>query len=388
MGDRREKAGMGAAGSSGASKVGGARGPAGASGALAVRGAGSEVSRAEAVRRIHGVRRARRARGVLVQVVLVAALTAVFCAALSYGDMSVPLGDVIGALSGGGDAGSHFVVVELRLPRVLLGLLVGLAFGLSGALFQALLRNPLASPDVIGISQGASAAAVLASLGFAVSGFALSAAALGGALLSAAVIYAFAWRRNVSGQRFVLVGIGIGAGLSSVTSYLLTNSEVTEAQNALVWLTGSLNGSTLEQVWPLLGALAVLLPLTALAARDLGPLQLGDDTAAGLGTRVGRGRLALLGCAVALAGVATAAAGPVAFVAFVSAPVARRLVPGAGAALVPAALTGALLVTVADFAAQHLLWSSQFPVGVVTSLIGAPYLLWLLARANRTGRAG
>ncbi|MGW6059287.1 FecCD family ABC transporter permease [Streptomyces sp. NPDC055189] len=366
----------------------GAAGPAEVSAAAAGSGAVSTVSRADAVRRVHGVRRARRARTVLVQGLLLAAIAAVFGAALSYGDMSVPLGDVIGALSGGGDAGSHFVVVELRLPRVLLGLLVGVAFGLSGALFQALLRNPLASPDVIGISQGASAAAVLASLGFAVSGIALSAAALGGALLSAAVIYAFAWRRNVSGQRFVLVGIGIGAGLSSVTSYLLTNSEVTEAQNALVWLTGSLNGSTLEQVWPLLGALALLLPLTVLAARDLGPLQLGDDTAAGLGTRVGRSRLALLGCAVALAGVATAAAGPVAFVAFVSAPVARRLVPGAGAALIPAALTGALLVTVADFAAQHLLWSSQFPVGVVTSLIGAPYLLWLLARANRTGRAG
>ncbi|MFJ6698826.1 FecCD family ABC transporter permease [Streptomyces sp. NPDC091272] len=344
--------------------------------------------RAVAVQRLHAVRRRGRARVVLVQLVLLVAVVAVFCAALSFGDMNVPLGDVVKALFGGGDRSAHFIVVELRLPRVVLGLLVGLAFGLAGALFQALLRNPLASPDVIGISQGASAAAVLASLGFAVSGIGLSAAALAGALVSAALIYSVSRRGGVSGQRFVLVGIGIGAGLSSITSYLLTNAQVADAQKALVWLTGSLNGSSLEQVWPLLGALALLLPLTALAARDLGAMQLGDDTAAGLGTHVGRSRLALLGCAVALAGVATAAAGPVAFVAFVSAPVARRLVPGSGAALVPAALTGALLVTAADFAAQHLLWSSQFPVGVVTSLIGAPYLLWLLARANRTGRAG
>lgn len=344
--------------------------------------------RAEAAATLRAIRRARRARGRTVTLALAAALIAVFCAALSVGDLHVPLREVIGALTGTADPGVHFIVVELRLPRVLLGLLVGAAFGLSGALFQALLRNPLASPDVIGISQGASAAAVLASLGFAISGIALSAAALAGALLSAALIHALARRGHVCGARFVLVGVGIGAALSSITSYLLTSSQVTAAQNAFLWLTGSLGGSTLAQLWPLLGALLVLLPLTAVAARDLETLRLGEDTAAGLGTPVARSRLALLGCAVALAGVATAAAGPVAFVAFVSAPIARRLAPASGAALVPAALTGALLVTVADFAAQHLLWSSQFPVGVVTSLIGAPYLLWLLARANRTGRLG
>lgn len=346
------------------------------------------ASRAAAVAGLRTIRRARRARGLTVGLVLAAALLAVSCVALSVGDLDVPLRDVIGALTGAVDPGVHFIVIELRLPRVLLGLLVGAAFGLSGALFQALLRNPLASPDVIGISQGAGAAAVVASLGFAVSGIALSAAALAGALLSAAAIHALARRGHVSGARFVLVGVGIGAALSSITSYLLTRSQVAEAQNALLWLTGSLNGSTLAQVWPLLGVLLVLLPLTAVAARDLEALRLGEDTAAGLGTPVARSRLALLGCAVALAGVATAAAGPVAFVAFVCAPIARRLAPASGAALVPAALTGALLVTVADFAAQHLLWSSQFPVGVVTSLIGAPYLLWLLARANRTGRLG
>lgn len=345
-------------------------------------------SRAGAAATLRTIRRKRRARGRTVTLALTAAIVTVFCAALCTGDLAVPLGEVIGALTGTAGPGAHFIVVELRLPRVLVGLLVGAAFGLSGALFQALLRNPLASPDVIGISQGASAAAVLASLGFALSGIALSAAALAGALLSAALIHALARRGHVSGARFVLVGVGIGAALSSITSYLLTSTQVTAAQNALLWLTGSLNGSTLAQLWPLLGALLVLLPLTAVAARDLETLRLGEDTAAGLGTPVARSRLALLGCAVALAGVATAAAGPVAFVAFVCAPIARRLAPASGAALVPAALTGALLVTVADFAAQHLLWSSQFPVGVVTSLIGAPYLLWLLARANRTGRLG
>ncbi|WP_016907030.1 FecCD family ABC transporter permease [Streptomyces xiaopingdaonensis] len=343
---------------------------------------------AEAVRRVASVRRAGRARWAGVSLALGAAAVVAFCAALAYGDAVVPLADVVGALFGADAGGAYFIVVELRLPRALVGLLVGVAFGLAGAVFQALLRNPLASPDVIGVSQGASAAAVLASLGFAVSGLGLSLAALGGAVVAAGAIYALAWRRGVSGYRFALIGIGLGAGLSSITSYLMTSSRVTEAQEALVWLTGSLNGSSDAQLWPLVAALAVLLPLTAGAARAMGPLQLGDESAAGLGARVERSRLMLLGCAVGLAGVATAASGPLGFVAFVSGPVARRLAPGQGAALVPSALVGGVLVLVADFVAQHLLWSDQFPAGVVTSLIGAPYLLILLARANRTGHGG
>ncbi|OON75656.1 FecCD family ABC transporter permease [Streptomyces tsukubensis] len=343
---------------------------------------------AEAVRQVGGVRRARRGRTAVVCAVLAAAVLAMFCVSLSFGDMVVPLGEVIATLTGGGDAGSGFVILDLRLPRALVGVLVGLAFGLSGATFQSLLRNPLASPDVIGISQGASATAVVASVVFGLSGTGLSAAALAGALVTGAAIYLLGWRKGVAGYRLVLVGVGVGAGLSSVVSYVLTSSQVTEAQNALVWLTGSLNGASTGQVWPLLGALVVLVPLTLLASRGLGALQLGDDTAAGLGTPVERSRVLLIGCAVALAGVATAAAGPVGFVAFVSAPVARRLLPGGGAALLPSALVGALLVLVADFAAQHLLWSSQFPVGIVTSLIGGPYLLWLLSRANRVGKGG
>ncbi|MGW1463728.1 FecCD family ABC transporter permease [Streptomyces sp. NPDC002308] len=349
-----------------------------------------------AVREVVRVRRNGRARYLLVCVVLAVATVAALCGSLAYGDMAVPLSDVFAALTGRADAATWFIVGELRMPRALMAILVGVAFGLSGAVFQSLLRNPLASPDVIGISSGASVAAVLASSLFAVSGVLLSVSALAGALLTAALIYALAWRRGVTGARLVLVGIGIGAGLSSVISYLMTRSEVTEAQSALLWLTGSLNGRSWDLFQPLAWALVVLLPLLFLAARQLPVLQLGNDTAAGLGARTERGRLQLLCCAVALAGVATAAAGPVGFVAFVSAPVARRLAPGRGASLVASGLTGALLVLVADFAAQHVLdlvdlpvgASGQLPVGVVTSVIGAPYLMWLLIRANRSGQGG
>ncbi|GAA4799191.1 FecCD family ABC transporter permease [Streptomyces ziwulingensis] len=343
---------------------------------------------AEAAARIGRLRHRRAARFTGVCTVLALVALAALVLSLTVGDIEVPLTDVLAVLTGRGDAGTWFIVGELRLPRALLALLVGCCFGLSGAVFQALLRNPLASPDVIGVSSGASAGAVLSSMAFGLSGLAMSGAALAGALLAGTAIYLLAWRGGVSGGRFVLIGIGVGTGLISLRSYLMTRAEATEAANAFVWLTGSLNGRSWDQFWPLLGCALVLVPLTLAASRGLGALQLGDDAAGGLGARVEHSRLALLASATALVGVATAAAGPIGFVAFVSPPIARRLVPGQGAALVPSALTGAALVCLADFAAQHLLPHTQLPVGVVTSIVGAPYLLWLLARANRVGRGG
>ncbi|WP_443061608.1 FecCD family ABC transporter permease [Streptomyces sp. NBC_00414] len=338
--------------------------------------------------RLVRVRRRGQARRTLVSGVLLAVVLAALALSLTTGDFVIPLADVLATLAGGGDGGTQFVVLELRLPRALLALLVGICFGLSGAVFQGLLRNPLASPDVIGVSAGASAAAVLASMVLDLSGIALSAVALVGALLTGAAVYLLAWRKGVSGYRLVLVGIGIGTGLSSVVSYVMTRSDVTEAQNAFLWLTGSLNGRSWTHFWPLFGGAVLLLPLALVAARALPALQLGDEAAGGLGARVEHSRLAMLACATALAGLATAAAGPVGFVAFVSPPIARRLLPGQGAALVPAALVGAALVLLSDYAARHLIPGTQLPVGIVTSLVGAPYLLWLLARANRVGRGG
>ncbi|MFE6887886.1 FecCD family ABC transporter permease [Streptomyces sp. NPDC057694] len=341
-----------------------------------------------ATARVAAVRRRGRARLVGVSAALLAATAAAFCFALSYGDYTVPLPDVVRTLLGGGDPGSRFVIVELRLPRALLALLVGCCFGLSGTVFQTLLRNPLASPDVIGVSSGAGAAVVLAGGLTGLSGMPLSFVALAGSLLTGTAIYLLAWRGGVTGYRLVLIGLGIGMGLSSLISYQMTRDEVTEAQNAFLWLSGSLNGRSWPQVWPLLVGAAVLVPLTALAARTLSALQLGDDAAGGLGAHVERDRRALLACAMGLAGFATAAAGPIGFVAFLAPPIARRLVPGQGAALLPSAAVGALLVSVADFAGQHVLDGTQLPAGIVTSVIGAPYLLWLLARANRVGQGG
>ncbi|GFM96761.1 hypothetical protein Sfulv_15720 [Streptomyces fulvorobeus] len=230
---------------------------------------------ADAVRTVQRVRGRGRRRSVLVACALAVCVAAVFALSLSVGDMVMPLSTVVETLSGGGDGGSRFVVLELRLPRALLAILVGAGFGLSGAVFQSLLRNPLASPDVIGISAGASAVAVTAALLFQVSGLALSASALAGSIGAGAAIYLLARRQGVAGQRLVLIGVGLGTGLTSVVWYVMARSGAADAQQAFLWLTGSLNGRSWKQVWPLLAALAVLVPLTVLAARALGPLQLG-----------------------------------------------------------------------------------------------------------------
>jgi iron complex transport system permease protein len=212
-------------------------------------------------------------------------------------------------------------------------------------------------------------------------------AVLGG-LLCAVAIYTLAWKRGVSSYRLVLVGIALGAVAHSITSYLLTQAEIYEAQRAMVWLTGSLNGRGWEHVRPLALAAAVLIPAALWLGRPLGALQLGDDTARGIGAPVERARAGLVVVAVALSGVATAAAGPVVFVAFLCGPIARRLTRGSGLNLVAAALTGAVLLLASDLLGRRMFAPTELPVGIITGVLGGPYLLWLLSRANRVGKGG
>ncbi len=329
-------------------------------------------------------RRARTRRRRVVLGVLAVLLLAAVVATLCVGERTYSPLTVVRVLLGEQVPGASFTIDTLRTPRMLTGLLVGIGFGMGGVVFQTMLRNPLASPDIIGISAGSSAAAVLGITVVGLSGPALSVVAVVAGIAVAAAIYALSWRRGVQGARLILVGIAVGAMLDSVISYAMTRAGVYDANEALRWLTGSLNSAFWPGVGPLALAMAVLVPTTLVLARRLDALQLGDDTASALGVRPDRARLSLLVVAVALVAVATAAAGPVAFVAFLSGPIAHRLVRGTGSLLVPAALVGALLVLLGDFAGQHLL-GSRFPVGVVTGVLGAPYLLWLLARTNRSG---
>ncbi len=336
---------------------------------------------------VRSARHRLRRRTIVVSLALVAFLLVMFGLAMTVGDFPLSVQQVWLSLTGRGTRATDFIVHELRLPRAVMALAVGACFGLSGAIFQSMMRNPLASPDIIGITSGASAAAVIAILMLNLSGFAVSGFAFGGALITAVAIYLLAWKQGVAGYRLVLVGIGIAAMLGAVIDYLMTRAQIWDAQVALLWLTGSLNGASATEMRPLLLLMLVVVPLALWAGGALGGLQLGDDAATSVGVRVERSRLLLILLGVALASIATAAAGPVGFVAFVSGPIARRLTQGTGVALVPAALVGAAVVIAGDLVGQHLL-PVQLPVGILTAAVGAPFLLYLLVRSNRSGQGG
>jgi iron complex transport system permease protein len=247
-----------------------------------------------------------------------------------------------------------------------------------------MLRNPLASPDIIGISSGASAAAAFAIVTLGLGGAQVSIFAIVVGLAVALLIYMLSFKGGVAGTRLILIGIGIAAMLDSITAYILSQAADWDLQAAQRWLTGSLNGANWTQVVPVLVAVVVLSPVLLGQSRNLAVTQLGDDTASALGVRVDRTRLVVIVTAVLLIAFATAAAGPIAFVAFLSGPIAARIVGPGASLLVPAALVGALLVLVADFIGQFAL-GSRLPVGVVTGVLGAPYLIYLIVRSNRSG---
>jgi iron-siderophore transport system permease protein len=328
----------------------------------------------------------RRPIGVALVLALIAAGLLVI--ALGTGDFPIAPVDVINALIGQGDPSTTFIVRDLRLPRALCAALVGVALALSGAIFQSLTRNPLGSPDIVGFEQGASVGALVVLTILAGSGATVSAGALAGGALTAALVYVLAFRRGgTSGYRLILVGIAIGYTMRSLIDYLLARARIEEAEEATRWLLGSLNGRTWEDVVPLLISLAILLTLAVPAGRALRVLELGDDAAHGLGLRVERARLALVGLAVALVSVCVVAVGPISFVALTAPQIARRLARSPGPPLLCSALTGVVIVLAADIAAQHIVPSRALPVGVMTGAFGGVYLAWLLTSEWRRSRA-
>ncbi len=327
------------------------------------------------------VRLARRRparRSALVVGGLSLVLVAAFGARVLLGDFTITVADFVRILRGEQIPGASYILLESKLPRAVLGTIVGLAFGVSGAIFQTTLRNPLASPDVIGVSLGASAAAVFAIVSLDQTGGWVSAAAVVGAVCVAVLVRIVAG--HGSGYRLVLVGVGLAAALSSMVQYLFTRADVYDAQLALRWLTGSVNRAD----WPtirLLGLLMiVMVPLVGWLAGSVRITELGDDAAAGLGVTPRR-TSALLLVAVVLTAVAVAAAGPIAFVSFLAGPIARAL-NGGRTALLASGLVGAIVVVAGDYVGAYLVGDVNVPVGVVTGAFGAPFLLWLLTRGR------
>jgi ABC-type enterobactin transport system permease subunit len=323
-----------------------------------------------------------RPRQLVVPLAAAAVLVLLSGISLGRGDFPIGLGEVLRTLAGLGEKAQEFVVLELRAPRIVVGLLVGLALGVAGALFQTFARNPLASPDVLGITQGASVGAVAAIVLSSGSAVGVPLAALAGALVTGALLFLLTWRAGIDGYRLVLVGIALWSAAAALTDWLLTNAEIYDAAAAYVWITGSLNARTWDHATPLALSVAVLVPLALAASRVLGALQFGDDTARGLGVRLPLAQSAVVLAAVALVATSVAAAGPIAFVALVVPQIAVRLTGGSRPPLLASGLLGAVLVVGADLTTRTLL-PQALPVGILTAVIGAPYLLWLLVRGRR-----
>jgi iron complex transport system permease protein len=328
-------------------------------------------------------------------VLLVGAVLVLALLATALGTRWLPISDVVAGLAGRADRAVNLTVRDFRLPRVLVAILVGMALGAAGALTQSLTRNPLASPDVLGVVNGASAGAVavmLAAGGSTVGAGGASAAlsrvgvpigAVAGALLSAALVLGLTARcfgALPAVHRVVLVGVVCNAVFLGLVQWGLTVGEVDQAAKAAVFLAGSLHGRGWEHVTAVALAVVVLLPLAMLLRRPLEALQLGEDSAAVLGVPVARVRLALFVIAFALAGTAVAAAGAISFVALLAPQVARRFTPGTG--LLTPALIGASLLLAADLLARHVVPGTELPAGAVTALVGAPALLVLLLRTG------
>ncbi|WP_353961384.1 FecCD family ABC transporter permease [Antrihabitans cavernicola] len=330
----------------------------------------------------------RRPAMVAVTLILAGVLAIALCVNIGRGDLPLSITDVTDILFGGGTRAQRFIVLDLRLPRAATGLAVGAALGIAGALSQSILRNPLASPDLLGITSGAGVAAValiVAGTGSATGLFAtigLPMAALGGAVLTAVAIYLLAWRNGVDGYRLVLIGIGVNAMLVAVISWLLVNADIADVATAQKWLNGSLVDGDWTTLWPVAAGLAVAGGVALLSVSTLGVIRLGDDKARSLGVALQSRQGILLLASVILAAVATSAAGPVGFVALAAPQIARRVLRSAGEPIIGSALVGAILVVGSDVIARTLL-PVALPAGIVTSALGGPFLLYLLVRNNR-----
>jgi len=330
-------------------------------------------------------RLSRRRRWLIVTGILTILAFALCSAMLLLGNTIYPVRDVMAVLLGEEVKGATFAIGTIRLPRMLAGLLAGFAFGISGYIFQTMLRNPLANPNVIGITSGSSAAAVFCIIVLQSSKTVTSIVSVIAGLLTSLLIYALSRGASTfSIGRLILVGIGIQAMCTSMITYLMLIGEEHNLPAAVRWLTGSLNGVRMDELPSLTITCLILVPIICLLSKPLMMLELGEQAAASLGVRTDLVRVALIVSAVILAAIATAITGPIASVAFLAGPIAVRLVGVGAANSIPAGLVGAVLVLASDLVGQFA-FTTKFPVGIITGIIGAPYLLFLLVKMNRRG---
>lgn len=318
-----------------------------------------------------------------ITVILLSISFLVFILGLSIGSSFINPVAVVKHLLGFGTGEHDFIINTLRLPRVILSLLVGAALGVSGLILQGIIRNPLASPDVIGITGGAAVGAVIfiATLSGIVSISWLPLAAILGAGIVSITIYLLSWKNGVTPIRLILIGIGIAAVMNALITMMIVLSEIATASKAYIWLTGSIYGANWNDVIGMLPWILIFIPLTLLFSRTVNVKELGDNLALGLGVKVQLNRFLLLFISVALAGSAVAFAGGIGFVGLIAPHIARKLIGRSFAGLVPvSALIGGLIVVIADVVARTAFLPLDIPAGVFTAGIGAPFFIYLLYR--------
>lgn len=337
-------------------------------------------------REIDQGRRSRVIRWMLAASILAGVGLVLSVLVLVVGNTSYSLGTIFKVLSGEEIAGASFSIRTLRLPRMLAAVLAGFAFGISGSVFQTLLRNPLASPNIIGITSGSSAAAVFFILVLRQGGTAASAASVAAGLIVTALIYFLSQGGGFSGGKLILIGIGIQAMLNALISYMLQQAASNDVPSAMRWLSGSLNAVKLSDLVPLGLTMILAVPLILLLGRSLSIMELGEQSALTLGVKTNLTRIVIVIAAVCLLAFATVATGPIAFVSFLAGPIAKRLSGSSIPHTLPAGLVGAILVLAGDLIGQNA-FAIRLPVGVITGIIGAPYLIYLLIRTYKTGEA-
>ncbi|WP_339213670.1 iron chelate uptake ABC transporter family permease subunit [Solibacillus sp. FSL W8-0372] len=329
--------------------------------------------------------RLKRKRRFMMMTSILAIISLVLCGLmLMLGNTIYPVQDVVKVLLGEQVKGASFAVNTIRFPRMVAGLFAGFAFGVGGYIFQTMLRNPLANPNVIGITTGSSAAAVFCIIVLSTSNTVVSIAAVIGGLATAIFIYLLAKGSSFSIGRLILIGIGIQAMLTAFINYLMLIGNTHDIPAAMRWLSGSLNGAKLINLYPLILIVCICTPILMYFAKRLEMLELGEQAATSLGVNTNKTRLILIITSVLMIALATAATGPIAFVSFLAGPIAKKIVGVGFSALIPAGLIGVILVLAADLIGQFA-FETRYPVGVITGILGAPYLIYLLIRINRKG---
>ncbi|CAG9623478.1 FecCD family ABC transporter permease [Sutcliffiella rhizosphaerae] len=329
--------------------------------------------------------RKRRRRWMFITSLLLLLSLILMCAMLLLGNTIYPVSVVVRSLMGEEIAGANFAINTIRLPRMIAGVLAGFAFGVAGYIFQTMLRNPLANPNILGITSGSSVAAVFCITVLHASNTVISIAAVIGGVITVIIMYLLSRGRcSFSIGRIIIIGIGMQAMLDAVILFLMLKSSQQDIPGVLRWLSGSLNGAKMGEILPLLIVVVAFTPLMLILGKQLSMLELGEQMALSLGVATDRMRITLIITSVIMIAIATATTGPIAFVSFLAGPIANRLVGVSASNILPAGLVGANLVLFADLIGQFA-FEYRYPVGVITGILGAPYLIYLLIRMSRKG---